>query len=85
MKRLMTVIFAASVFCLAGCCTTQQHGSTTEHAITKWEYKTVVDDEASAENLTRLGQQGWSVVSFNPYAGADGGRHIICLLKRPTQ
>lgn len=79
MRKMITLIFAAGALILAGCCTTH------EHATTKWEYKTVVDSETTAEKLSQLGEQGWSVVSFNPYAGADGSRHIICLLKRPTQ
>ena len=67
------VLLAATLLC-AGCCT--------QHHVAHWEYKTVVDSDASETKLTQLGDEGWNVVSFNPYAGNDGSRHIICLLKR---
>jgi hypothetical protein len=75
MKKSIALIFAASALFLAGCCAPNQAAH--------WEYKTVVDSDASADNLSQLGGQGWEVVSFNPYAGTDGNRHVICLLKRP--
>lgn len=83
--KLFMLVLATATLCMSGCCTTHERARTGEHAMTKWEYKTVVDNDASAENLSRLGQEGWHVVSFNPYAGTDGDRHVICLLQRPTQ
>ena len=77
MKKSIALIFVASTLFLAGCCT--------PHHVTQWEYKTVVDSDASADKLSQLGEQGWNVISFNPYAGLDGSRHVICLLKRPKQ
>jgi len=79
MKKPIALIFAASTLFVAGCCT-QRHVT-----VTHWEYKTVVDSDASETKLSQLGDQGWNVVSFNPYAGTDGTRHIICLLKRSKQ
>jgi len=77
MKKFIALTFTAVTLFLAGCCT--------PHHVTQWEYKTVTDNDASAEKLSQLGEQGWNVISFNPYAGADGSRHIICLLKRPKE
>jgi hypothetical protein len=91
MKKNIALIFATGTLFLAGCCTTHREPASTatitrpETAPTKWEYMTVVDSEASGDKLSQLGEQGWEVISFNPYAGVDGSRHIICLLKRPKQ
>lgn len=73
-KPLALAVVAGTLF-LAGCSTPRQAA--------RWEYQTVLDSDASADKLNQLGAQGWKVISFNPYAGPDGSRHIICLLQRP--
>ena len=73
-KPLALAVVAGTLF-LAGCSTPQ--------TATRWDYKTVIDNDASADKLSEFGAQGWKVVNFNPYAGPDGSRHIICLLQRP--
>ena len=99
MKKHITLLFAASSLFLAGCSTPQHLTQTrpnqtqepdsagifAQRHTTQWEFKTAIDNEASEASLSKLGEQGWDVISFNPYAGPDGSRHIICLLKRPKQ
>jgi PBP1b-binding outer membrane lipoprotein LpoB len=99
MKNHITLLFAASTLFLVGCSTPQHFtqsgpsqtlepenpGTPNQRHITQWEFKTAIDNDASEANLCKLGEQGWDVISFNPYAGPDGSRHIICLLKRPKQ
>lgn len=92
MKKFVALIFVTGTLFIAGCFTAPKEPAPQESAtphsgpvVTKWEYKTVVDNDASAEKLSQLGAQGWEVISFNPYSGVDGNRHIICLLKRPIQ
>jgi uncharacterized protein YceK len=99
MKKHITLLFAASTLFLAGCSTTEHltqsrpsqtqepdnAGTSTQRHTTQWEFKTAIDNDASEASLCKLGEKGWDVISFNPYAGPDGSRHIICLLKRAKQ
>ena len=60
MKKLIALVFAASTFMMAGCCTT--------HHVAKWEYKTIQGSQTD-DSLNKFADDGWTVVGLNSYGG----------------
>ena len=73
MKNSIALVFAASTFLLAGCCTTHH-----EHA-SKWEYQKVWD----FQTVQKLSAEGWVLEGFHSFDSGDTGTYYI--LKRRAQ
>lgn len=76
MKKTLMVVLCSAAILASGCATSRSGGAV-------WEYKsaTVYPNDVGAE-VTRLGQEGWKLVSMSAVSRASDSIEVVLLLKR---